>query len=246
MVKILVIEDEVEIRANLLELLALEGYDIVGADNGVTGLVGAMKYKPDLILCDVMMPELNGYDVLAALRQEPKTAMIPFIFLTALADKGDIRKGMELGSDDYLTKPFTCAEILNAVQSRLQKQTLITQQQQAEQAQLAKLQQEVQQFRDALDSDQAALISDIRQQMKEVVTKLNLTHDILKTLPAGEQRDRSIALLQNVCANEIKMLTRIPNFEYLAMKEALPSVPGSSEPDPSAPDNSQRAEEVLV
>ena len=236
MVKILVIEDEVEIRANLLELLALEGYDIVGADNGVTGLVGALKYEPDLILCDVMMPELNGYDVLAALRQEPKTAMIPFIFLTALADKGDIRKGMELGSDDYLTKPFTCAEILNAVQTRIQKQTIITQQQNAEQAQLAKLQQEVQQFRDALDSDQAALISDIRQQMKEVVTKLNLTHDILKTLPAGEQRDRSIALLQNVCANEIKMLTRIPNFEYLSMEEALPSVPESS----------QRAEEVLV
>lgn len=236
MVKILVIEDEVEIRANLLELLALEGYDIVGADNGVTGLVGALKYEPDLILCDVMMPELNGYDVLAALRQEPKTATIPFIFLTALADKGDIRKGMELGSDDYLTKPFTCAELLNAVQSRIQKQTIITQQQSAEQAQLAKLQQEVQQFRDVLDSDQAALISDIRQQMKEVVTKLNLTHDILKTLPAGEQRDRSIALLQNVCANEIKMLTRIPNFEYLSMEEALTSVP----------ENSQLTEEVLV
>lgn len=127
MVKVLVIEDEMEIRANLLEFLALEGYDVIGADNGITGLIGALEYQPDLILCDVMMPELDGYDVLAALRQEPKTALIPFIFLTALADKGDMRKGIELGSDDYLTKPFTCLEILRAIETVLQKQAAIAQ-----------------------------------------------------------------------------------------------------------------------
>lgn len=225
MFKVLVIEDEVEIRANLLELLALEGYDVVGADNGITGLVGALECQPDLILCDVMMPELDGYDVLSALRKEPKTALIPFIFLTALADKGDIRKGMDLGSDDYLTKPFTCSEVLNAVETRLKKQTAITEKNHAEQAQLLALQKETQQFRDALDTDQAALISDIRQLMKETVTKLSIANDILKTLPAGEQRERSIALLQNVCVDEIKMLARIPNFEYLSDNEVLLDVP---------------------
>ena len=220
MVKVLVIEDEMEIRANLLELLALEGYDVMGADNGITGLVGALEYQPDLILCDVMMPELDGYDVLAALRQEPETTLIPFIFLTALADKGDIRKGMNLGSDDYLTKPFSCLDVLSAVESRVNKQTLLTLKHLAQQTQMQALQQEVQQFRDALDTEQAVLISDIRQLIKETVTKLSIANTILKTLPVGEERERSMALLQNVCADEIKMLTRIPNFDYLAVPAA--------------------------
>ncbi|MEO1392303.1 MAG: response regulator [Cyanobacteria bacterium J06634_5] len=228
MVKVLVIEDEMEIRANLLEFLALEGYDVIGADNGITGLIGALEYQPDLILCDVMMPELDGYDVLAALRQEPKTALIPFIFLTALADKGDMRKGIELGSDDYLTKPFTCLEILRAIETVLQKQAAIDQQHQSRhqqaQAQLEKLQQEVQLFRNALNTDQADLITSIRQQMKASVTTLSIAIEILQTLPVGEQRERSIALLHNVCASEIKLLARVPNFDHLSSERVLDNI----------------------
>ncbi|NEQ55326.1 MAG: response regulator, partial [Leptolyngbya sp. SIO3F4] len=152
MVKILVIEDEVEIRSNLVELLELEGHDVVGADNGVTGLLGAIEHTPDLIICDVMMPELDGHDVLQALRQDPKTLTIPFIFLTALADKGDIRRGMVLGADDYLTKPFTRSDVLTAVETRLQKQA--DSQSQVNHAQITALQQEIQQFRAGLDSGQ--------------------------------------------------------------------------------------------
>ncbi|NEP18366.1 MAG: response regulator, partial [Leptolyngbya sp. SIO4C1] len=144
MTKILVIEDEVDIRANLLDLLEAEGYDIVGADNGVTGLIGALEHQPDLILCDVMMPELDGYDVLRALRLEPETAMLPLIFLTALADKSDIRQGMTLGADDYLTKPFTRREVLQAVETRLQRQSA---QQQTERTQVQTLQQEIESLR---------------------------------------------------------------------------------------------------
>ncbi|MFK8183582.1 MAG: response regulator transcription factor [Phormidesmis sp.] len=216
MVKILVIEDEVEIRANLLELLALEGYDIIGADNGATGLVGALEHNPDLILCDVMMPELDGHDVLAALRQEPQTALTPFIFLTALADKSDIRKGMSLGADDYITKPFVCSEVIDAISARLEKQTALSEQHKRDQAEVANLQKEVKQFRSTLSSDQAELISDVRLKLKETLSKLNTLTDILKTLPEGTQRQRSLALVQSVCATKVKLLTKIPNFEYLS------------------------------
>ncbi|MDV3349892.1 response regulator [Leptothoe sp. LEGE 181152] len=208
MIKILVIEDEVEIRSNLLELLTLEGYNVVGADNGMTGLLGAFEHLPDLIICDVMMPELDGYDVLRALRQEPKTIATPFIFLTALANKGDVRQGMVLGADDYLTKPFTRSDVLTAIKSRLQKQA-------ASQAQLLKLQQEIQLFREGLSGNQVELLTNIRQHMKEAATKLEIVVNILKALPPSEQRERSIALVQNVCASDIKILSQIPNFEYL-------------------------------
>lgn len=218
MVKILVIEDEVEIRSNLLELLGLEGHDVVGADNGVTGLLGAIEHAPDLIMCDVMMPELDGYDVLQALRQDPKTLAIPFIFLTALANKGDIRRGMVLGADDYLTKPFTRSDVLTAVETRLQKQAVS--QSRTYHDQVTALQQEIQQFRAGLNSEQTNLLGDVRHHLRDAVVKLDIVTNILKTLPPGEQRERSIALVQNVCATEIKMLTKIPNFDYLL--EAIP------------------------
>jgi CheY-like chemotaxis protein len=92
--------------------------------NGLIGALWAREHLPDLIICDVMMPELDGYGVLAALRQDPATATIPFIFLTAKADKVDLRQGMELGADDYLTKPFTTEELLGAIASRFAKQKL--------------------------------------------------------------------------------------------------------------------------
>ncbi|WP_009630967.1 response regulator transcription factor [Synechocystis sp. PCC 7509] len=121
MTKILVIEDEQLVRENILDLLEAEGFDGVGAENGHVGVTWAWDCKPDLIICDVMMPELDGYDVLKLLRKEPVTATIPFIFLTAKADKDDFRQGMQLGADDYLTKPFTSAELLGAIAARLER-----------------------------------------------------------------------------------------------------------------------------
>ncbi|MGB3207351.1 MAG: response regulator [Crinalium sp.] len=124
---ILVIEDEEFILINMIELLEAENFNAIGADNGLTGLELAQKHHPDLIICDIMMPKLNGYDVLAELRREFKTSTIPLIFLTAKADRQEIRKGMELGADDYLTKPFTREELLAAISSRLLKQATINQ-----------------------------------------------------------------------------------------------------------------------
>ncbi len=121
MKKILVIEDEELVRNNIVEILDTVDFRVIGASNGGIGVQLAEEHLPDLILCDVMMPELDGYGVLAALRNNPVTATIPFIFLTAKGDKTDIRQGMNLGADDYLTKPFRRKELLGAIEARLIK-----------------------------------------------------------------------------------------------------------------------------
>lgn len=122
MKKILVIEDEPQMRRNLLTILRFEGFAGLGAAHGREGVDLARRERPDLILCDIMMPELDGHGVLAALRADPSTARIPFIFLTAKGDKPDIRAGMNLGADDYLTKPVAKADLLTAIESRLKRQ----------------------------------------------------------------------------------------------------------------------------
>jgi DNA-binding NarL/FixJ family response regulator len=119
MKKILIIEDEPEMRRNLTTILRLEKFNPLPAANGSVGVELAKKEKPDLILCDVMMPELDGYGVIAALRADAGTVTIPFIFLTAKGEKPDIRAGMNLGADDYLTKPVAKNDLLAAIRSRL-------------------------------------------------------------------------------------------------------------------------------
>lgn len=124
MKKILLIEDNTEVRENTSEILELAQYHVVTAPNGKVGVELAQKEKPDLIICDIMMPELDGYGVLHILSKRPETARIPFIFLTAKTEKTDIRKGMTLGADDYLTKPFDDTDLLNAIETRLKKSSL--------------------------------------------------------------------------------------------------------------------------
>ena len=121
MKKILVIEDNDEVRENLAEILELSNYIVTTAENGKIGVEKALTETPDLILCDVMMPVLDGFGVLHILDKKPATADIPFIFLTAKAEKTDFRKGMNLGADDYITKPFDDVELLDAVEMRLKK-----------------------------------------------------------------------------------------------------------------------------
>lgn len=123
--KILLIEDNKAVRENITEILELAKYEVKAAPNGKVGLDLAMKENPDLIICDIMMPELDGYGVLHMVSKNPKTATIPFIFLTAKADRNDFRKGMEMGADDYLTKPFDDIELLNAVEARMKKADIL-------------------------------------------------------------------------------------------------------------------------
>lgn len=123
--KILVIEDDAVTRNLFLDGLEAEGFDTIGAENGLDGIQQAQEHLPDLVICDILMPDLDGYSVLRMLRQDPLTAIIPFIFLTGSDTKADVRKGMELGADDYLTKPATVDELLRAIAIRLEKQSLL-------------------------------------------------------------------------------------------------------------------------
>jgi signal transduction histidine kinase len=125
MTKILVIEDVPPLLEDILMMLNLEGFEVLGAENGLIGVQHAREWHPDLIICDIMMPEMDGYGVLAELQKDPSQATIPFIFLTAKGEKADIREGMGLGADDYLTKPFTISELMNSVNARLERQTML-------------------------------------------------------------------------------------------------------------------------
>jgi DNA-binding NtrC family response regulator len=118
---LLVIEDDLLVRSNILDLLEAEGYHGIGAENGERGVELAVQHLPDLVICDVSMPGIDGYQVYEILRERPATAVIPFIFLSARADRADVRRGMALGADDYVTKPFTRVELLDSIRARLRR-----------------------------------------------------------------------------------------------------------------------------
>lgn len=125
MKRLLIIEDNDEIRENTCEILELAGYKVRSASNGKIGVEMALEQRPHLIICDIMMPMLDGYGVLHLINKNPLLQGIPFIFLTAKSERGDFRKGMELGADDYISKPFNDTELLTAVESRLKKTELL-------------------------------------------------------------------------------------------------------------------------
>ena len=122
---ILLIEDNKDVRENTAEILELANYTVTQAENGKQGVEFAQKNRPDLIICDIMMPVLDGYGVIHLLNKNPVTASIPFIFLTAKSERLDFRKGMEMGADDYITKPFDDIELLKAVESRIYKSEVL-------------------------------------------------------------------------------------------------------------------------
>ena len=128
MKKILIIEDNLEVRENTAEIIELANYEVITAENGKIGVELALTERPDLIVCDIMMPVLDGYGVFHLLSKHNETASIPFIFLTAKSEKADFRKGMEMGADDYIMKPFDGIELLHAIEVRLKKNDLLKQQ----------------------------------------------------------------------------------------------------------------------
>ncbi len=119
--KILVIDDEDDYRTMISITVKTMGYDVIEATNGLDGVAAVKKHRPDLVLCDVNMPKMDGYQVLSTLKQDPEFGSIPFIFLTGNVAKSDMRQGMQLGADDYLTKPFTSQELIDVIETRLKR-----------------------------------------------------------------------------------------------------------------------------
>ncbi|BAU65065.1 response regulator receiver, CheY-like protein [Stanieria sp. NIES-3757] len=217
MKKILVIEDELFVRENLTELLEAEDFKVYSTENGIIGALWAQENSPDLIICDVMMPEIDGHEVLKELRQSPITALTPFIFLTALADKGNFRKGMELGADDYLTKPFTREEVLGAVNSRLAKHEKTMEKYYQEYQRAEALQQKVQELE--LYTNQQ-LPPKLSEECQKALLKLNVAINLIQKIQPGQKRDRNLQIVQTTCVQEIALLKQIPNlFDLISSQQ---------------------------
>jgi DNA-binding response OmpR family regulator len=225
MTQILVIEDEVTIQENTREVLEAYGFEVIIADNGAMGIQVARSKMPDLILCDIMMPEVDGYGVLAALRQDVTTEMIPVIFLTAKATRTDQRQGMNLGADDYLTKPFTAEELLGAISSRLERQTRLTQKYVDERQRTKQLKQDALHHQQKLQESQqleslkTELLQKLSQDLRDPLSSINMAIHLLRQANSEVEREQYLAILQKECAREIRLLNEIANLQELLTPE---------------------------
>ena len=221
MTKILVIEDESGIRESIQEILELENFTVNVAKDGGIGLKMAQEQSPDLIICDIMMPKLDGHGVLMALHQNEATESIPFIFLTARADKTAQRQGMELGADDYLTKPFTPSELLNAVETRLRKHALLTrnynemkQLADTERQKSKKLTKEVQANQQMIEIKDE-ILKKLAQDLRDPLSNINMAILMLQNAATETDRDRYLNILQEECSREISLLNEISSLQEL-------------------------------
>ncbi|MGB3532279.1 MAG: response regulator [Microcoleaceae cyanobacterium] len=225
--KILVIEDEEDIRENIEDILELSEYQAIAAENGKIGLILALSHSPDLIICDIMMPELDGYGVVKALREQPETENIPVIFLTAKVEHSDRRMGMELGADDYLTKPFLPQELLKAIEVRLKRQAMYQSQIQTAQHQTKDSQKEAQKIQLDLDKRQQMLdvkdklLNNLIEELTSPISSINLALKMLKTAPNEEQRQQYINILQEECQKEIQLLNEISKLQKFLLPENI-------------------------
>lgn len=218
MKKILVIEDDVSVGTNILEILQSGGFEVIIAEHGESGVELAKQHLPDLIICDIMMPGLDGYGVLTALREEPTTAMIPFVFLTAKTTRDDLRQGMNLGADDYITKPFRRTELLDAVTARLDKHSLLWQQYAAQYKRAKELQHKLQEL-EILNETQNRLLKEFIDKLRNPLTNINMAIHMLKSMPAGVKRDRYLEILQEEFAQEIQLLNQFSDLQNLLTPE---------------------------
>ncbi|MBD2534052.1 response regulator [Nostoc flagelliforme FACHB-838] len=204
MKKLLVIEDEAPVRANILELLKAKNFNTNEAENGHIGVQMALEHLPDLIICDVMMPGLDGYGVFNTLRQNSLTATIPFIFLTAKADTADLRMGMSLGADDYLTKPFRARELLQTITTRLEKQAILEKQQA----------QRLDQLRSSIT---LSLPHELRTPLNGIIGLSEVMIDHFDSLSLAE----SLEILEDIRASGNRLHRLIQNFLLYAKLEIV-------------------------
>lgn len=204
MITILVIEDEFSVLEILEEMLTSEKFNVLTAEDGQQGVALANQFVPDLILCDIMMPHMNGYEVLQTLREYPKTQTIPFIFLTAKTAKLDQRYGMDLGADDYLNKPFSREELIKGISSRLKRHQL----------QLQKSEEKLQALR-------LNLMTTLPHELKTPLNNIMLSADVLasmwKTISANNVREIADTIKSSAC----RLNQLIQKFSFYAKLELL-------------------------
>jgi two-component system sensor histidine kinase/response regulator len=203
MTTILVIEDEAFLREEVSELLKLEGFQTVSAKNGIVGIQMAKELLPDLILCDVLMPELDGYSVLTQIRQDSDTSLIPFIFLTAKNKTEDFRRGMQLGADDYIIKPFKRTDLLEAIATRLTKQNLILQ-----------LQQKIETLNQSnLEKDD--FLNAASHELRNPATNILMAIQMLKKAPNKERLQRYLEVLQAESNRGLELIDDLLDLQRL-------------------------------
>lgn len=221
MKKILVIEDEPQIRNDLQEMLELHQFEVYTAERGALGLQLAKVKLPDLILCDIAMPEMDGYEVVTALRQDSVIGSTPVIFLTAKQDRNDIRRGMELGADDFLIKPFVMEELLRAITSRLERQQAIllqwlTAQQKTKQLKLEvhKNQQQLQQSQQLIEIKDE-LLQKLVQDLRSPLSNISMAIRMLEQAQSDADRQRYLSVLREECSREVQLLNEIEELRKL-------------------------------
>ncbi|MCG8366202.1 MAG: response regulator [Pseudanabaenales cyanobacterium] len=225
MKRILVIEDETQVRENIQQILEFSDFEVISAAEGNSGLKLAKIHTPDLIICDIMMPGMDGYGVLKALRQELTTETIPVIFLTAKADRADLRQGMELGADDYLTKPFENSELLRAVKSRLERQSVLQQHtidisQQAQQLKQDLLtQQQSTEEHQKLADIRGEMLGKVIHDLREPLSNINMIIHMLKNADSDQERDRYLNVLKEEYTREINLLNQLESLQTLLTPE---------------------------
>jgi two-component system alkaline phosphatase synthesis response regulator PhoP len=208
---IVVIEDEQALLKNIVRILSAEGYNSIGAENGEAGLKLACERRPDLILCDIMMPGMDGYAVLEELQSNPLTALIPFIFLTAKTERADIRQGIELGADDYLTKPFDADELMGAINARFRKDELQKERILALNDELARLRQVLEAKDDLFDN--------LSQELRRPMSNINVALKMLSEQDTPESRERYIQILKEEFTRELNLLDRVSEMKKLLTPE---------------------------
>lgn len=220
---ILVIEDEQTVRESILDLLEAEGFQSIGGENGNVGVQLAQQHHPDLILCDVMMPELDGFSVLTQLRKFPETAGIPFIFLTASGTKAYQRQGMELGADDYLTKPCTATDLLGAVLGRLAKYEALAQQLAKKAGSIKTEKTEIrtesaQTDMQPISGTRDGLLNHFYQELRNPLSNINLALHLLKIDRSGQES--TIAIVQRDYSRELAVLLEVYKLQEYLMPES--------------------------
>jgi DNA-binding response OmpR family regulator len=211
MYKVLVMEDDADVLFITTQILEKEGFEVLSADNGKSGLEIATSQFVDLIIADVMMPEMDGYQVLTELRNNLETAITPFIFLTAKSAQNDFRQGMGLGANDYLTKPFTREDLLQAVNARLNQHAKMMQHYFSKNREYQQLNKQVQNLR-SFNQTKDEIFNKFALDLRQTMTKINIALKTIQNLPAGDTRDRHLEILQAECQQDIKLLNEVEDI----------------------------------